>query len=984
MSAESTQLGDGIAVIGMAGKFPGAPNLDAYWQNLRNGVESITHFSEHELEVAPPTDDHAPYVRARGIIEGVDLFDAEFFGINPREAEFTDPQHRLLLETAWEALEAAGYDTERFAGSIGVFAGCSQNSYLLCNLASHPGFTADYLFSQQMGAHPSLLGNDKDFLATRISYKLNLRGPSVAVQSACSTSLVAVVQACQNLLNFQCDLALAGGVSVTFPQKRGYVAEEGSLVSGDGRCRPFDAAASGTVFGDGVGLVALKRADEAIRDGDHIHAVIRGFAVNNDGSTKVSYMAPSVDGQAEAIAMAQALAGIDVATIGYVEAHGTGTSLGDPIEVAALTKAFRAGTSRRQFCALSAVKGNIGHLEAASGVAGLIKAILALEHGEIPPTLHFSAPNPRIDFANSPFYVCSTLQPWPAGETPRRAGVSSFGVGGTNAHVVLEEAPRAAAAAAQSKQQPQLFVLSAKTASALDAATNRFAEHLRLHPEISLADAAYTLQTGRRAFRHRRAWVGRTVEQAEEQLVEFLGQKKSSRALTSDTEGRKGSVAFLFPGQGAQQVDMGRELYETHPIFRAQADLCCERLAPELGLDLRKILYPADSEKIEAQERLMQTSLTQPALFVVEYALAQVWLSLGVRPQIMVGHSLGEYVAAVLAGIFTLEDALHLLAVRGRLIQTMPRGTMLAVVLPEEEVIPLLAGGLSLSAVNGPKLCVVSGPEDAVAALREKLSAQKTASRELQTSHAFHSSMMEPILAEFEAEVRRVPRNKPRIPIVSSLLGRVATDEEWTDPGYWSAQLRHTVRFADAVEKLLRQPDLALLEVGPGTTLTTLARQNPAKQPGQATIHSSPRTCKESEVAELLSAAGQLWLAGVEIDWRALHGEAPRRRVAVPTYPFERKRHWVEPYRPAGPARSASSVATHSNGVTNGTRAARDKAGTLAEHLETMLKGAHVTESAAAVSSEVEMLIQEQLRIMAKQIEVLKHAPEQIGAPGHE
>ena len=944
MSAESTQLADGIAIIGMAGKFPGAPNLAAYWENLRNGVESITHFSEHELEVSPAISQNPQYVRARGIMEGADLFDAEFFGINPREAEYTDPQHRLLLETAWEALESAGYDTERFAGSIGVFAGCSLNTYLLHNLSSNPGFLREFLSFQQMGAHPSMLGNDKDFLATRIAYKLNLRGPSIAVQCACSTSLVAVVQACQNLLTFQCDLALAGGVSVTFPQKRGYVHEEGSLVSGDGRCRPFDAAAGGTIFGDGVGLVVLKRADEAMRDGDHIHAVIRGFAVNNDGSTKVSYMAPSVDGQAEAVATAQALAGINVATIRYVEAHGTGTSLGDPIEVAALTKAFRAGTSERQFCALSAVKGNIGHLEAASGVAGLIKAVLALEHGEIPPTLHFTAPNPRIDFAASPFYVCSTLQAWPVTDAPRRAGVSSFGVGGTNAHVVLEEAPQAPAT--PERAQPRLFVLSARTASALDDATTRLAGHLRANPGLSATDIAYTLQTGRRAFRHRRAWVGRTTEET----VELLSQSKSSKIFSADTQGRKGSVAFLFPGQGAQQVDMGRELYETHPLFRAQVDLCCARLAPELGLDLRDILYPADCDKIEAQDRLMQTSLTQPALFVVEYALAQVWLSLGVRPQIMIGHSLGEYVAATLAGIFTLEDALHLLAARGRLIQTMPPGTMLAVVLPEVEVIPMLTDGLSLAAVNGPKLCVVSGPDKTVAALRTRLTGQGTISRELKTSHAFHSDMMDPILAEFEAEVRRVPRNKPTIPIVSSLHGRLATDEEWIDPGYWSAQLRHTVRFADAVSTLMNQPDLALLEVGPGQTLTTLARQNPARQPSQATIYSSPRTCRDSETAEFLSAAGQLWLAGVEIDWAALPGESTHRRVPLPTYPFERKRHWIEAYSPDDPGIT----------YTNGAGGEWD---------------AHVTERVAVPTSEVEALIEEQLRIMTKQIEVLRHAP---------
>jgi phthiocerol/phenolphthiocerol synthesis type-I polyketide synthase E len=950
MSAESTLLSDGIAVIGMAGKFPGAPNLAAYWQNLRNGVESITHFSEHELEVSPEISSNPQYVRARGIMEGVDLFDAEFFGINPREAEYTDPQHRLFLETAWEALENAGYDTERYAGSIGVFAGCSQNTYLLCNLASHPEFLAEYLSFQQVGAHPSMLGNDKDFLATRLAYKMNLHGPSIAVQCACSTSLVAIVQACQNLLTFQCDMALAGGVSVTFPQKRGYVAEEGSLASGDGRCRPFDAAAGGTVFGDGVGVVLLKRADEAIRDGDHIHAVIRGYAVNNDGSTKVSYMAPSIDGQAEVIATAQALAGIDVATIRYVEAHGTGTSLGDPIEVAALTKAFRVGTSERQFCALSAVKGNIGHLESASGVAGLLKAILALQHGEIPPVLHFTQPNPRIDFAASPFYVNSTLKAWPASEIPRRAGVSSFGVGGTNAHVVLEEAPQITATTADSP--PQLFVLSAKTASALDNETNRLADHLRLHPDLSPADVAYTLQTGRRAFRHRRAWVSRTTEET----VELLSRKKSSNIFSADTQGRKGSVAFLFPGQGAQRVDMGRELYETHPIFRAEVDRCCELLAPDLGLDLRHVLYPPDSGKIEAQDRLMQTSLTQPALFVVEYAMAQIWLSLGVRPQVMIGHSLGEYVAATLAGIFTLEHALHLLAVRGRLMQAQPSGTMLAVVLPEEEVMPLLTDGLSLAAVNGPKLCVVSGPEEAVAALGKRLSGEGKVSRELKTSHAFHSAMMDPILAEFEDEVRRLPRNNPQIPIVSSMYGRVATDEEWTAPGYWSAQLRHAVRFADAVEKLLNQPGLALLEVGPGQTLTTLARQNPAKQPTQATIHSSPRTGKESETVELLSAAGQLWLAGVEIDWRALHGQSTRRRVPLPTYPFERKRHWIEPHRPASPG----------TGYTNGAGFAGDTAAGTNRGL--------VPEGDAAPPSELEALIEEQLRIMAQQIEVLRHA----------
>jgi acyl transferase domain-containing protein len=936
MSADATQLSDGIAVVGLAGKFPGAPNVEAYWQNLRNGVESIRHFAPEEIEAPVALVQNPQYVRARGIIDGADLFDADFFAMQPREADYTDPQHRLLLETAWEALEDAGVDPERFAGAIGVFAGCSLNSYLLHNLASNPGFLAEFLVGQQMSAHPALTGNDKDFVATRIAYKLNLRGPAMTVQCACSTSLVAVAQACQNLLGFQCDLALAGGVSVTFPQKRGYLHEEGSLVSGDGTCRPFDAAAGGTVFGDGVGLVVLKRADEALRDGDNIHAIIRGFGVNNDGSNKVSYMAPSIDGQAEAVAAAQAYAGIDVGTIGYLEAHGTGTSLGDPIEVAALTKAFRTATKANQFCALGAVKGNIGHLEAAAGVAGLIKTILVLKHGEIPPTLHYAAPNPRIDFANSPFYVADKLMPWPKEKSPRRAGISSFGVGGTNAHLVLEQAPEKPAAARE--EAPQLFVLSAKTPAALDAATERLAAHLQAHPELAAADVAHTLQTGRRAFRHRRAWVVRKDD-------------AQPKRFTAEAPARSAPVAFLFPGQGAQRIDMGRELYETHPLFRAEVDKCCALLQPELGLDLRTILYPSEADALAASDKLMQTSLTQPSLFVVEYALAQMWLALGVKPRVMTGHSLGEYVAATLAGVFTLENALHLLAVRGRLMQSLPPGTMLAVARAEAEITPLLSGGLGLAAVNGPNSCVVSGPHEQVAALEKKLLDQGIVSKELRTSHAFHSSMMDPILAEFEAEVSRVPRRAPQIPMISSLYGRLGTVEEWTAPGYWSAQLRQAVRFADAAEVLLKQPELALVEVGPGQTLTALTRQNSARQPGQSIVASSPRTCKESERAEFLSAVGQLWIAGVEIDVNGLPGAKERHRVSLPAYPFERKRHWIE-------AAGATSAMIEPAPETLPSVAAN---------------GAAVASNGAAPRSEVEALIHEQLHLMARQIDVLRN-----------
>ena len=948
MNPESNQFTNAIAVIGMAGKFPGAPNLEVFWQNLRDGVESITHFSAVELEAPPHLAADAQYVRARAILPEVDLFDADFFGMNSREAEYTDPQHRLLLETAWEALESAGCDPAQFAGSIGVFAGCSLNSYLLHNLSSNPEFLAEFLASQQMGAHPSLLGNDKDFLATRISYKLNLRGPSMVVQTACSTSLVAVCQACQNLFTFQCDVALAGGVSITFPQRRGYLYEEGAIVSKDGKCRPFDAAADGTVFGDGVGLVVLKRADEAIRDGDPIRALIRGFAVNNDGSAKVSYMAPSVDGQAGAIAAAQALAGVDVETIRYIEAHGTGTALGDPIEVAALSQVFRAHTSKRQFCALGGLKGNVGHMEVAAGVAGLIKAVLVVEKGEIPPVLNFSSPNPRIDFAASPFYVADKLQPFPAADTPRRAGVSSFGVGGTNAHLVIEQAPMSIATPPpeiSTPPVPQLLVLSAKTESALDAATTRLADHLRLHPELGLADVAHTLQSGRRAFSCRRFVVAGNSSEAIQTLLAYTA--KTSNLAEKNKENK--TLVFLFPGQGSQQVGMGRDLYDHDATYRAQVDLCCELLRPELGLDLRRVLYPSEAVTNADRDRLTQTSLAQPALFVVEYAIAQMWLKRGIRPDLMAGHSLGEYVAAVLAGIFSLKDALHLLAVRGRLMQSLPAGGMLAVAMREEELSPMLNGSLALAAVNGSRSCVVSGTTDRVTALRERLADQSIACRDLKTSHAFHSAMMDPILAEFENEVRRVPRSAPQIPIVSSLHGRAITGAEWMDPAYWSGQMRRTVRFAEAVNFLLQDGNRAFLEVGPGQALASLVRQHPARRSDHVIAHSGARSAGETDRTAFLQATGQLWLAGFAIDWTGIHTGEPPKRVSLPTYPFQRKRHCIEP-RQAKVAAAAETAGQHNSPF--------------------------VPQPALAEvpqePSELEALIQEQLRIMTKQIEVLR------------
>ena len=673
-----------IALIGMAGRFPGAADVDAFWSNLRQGTHAITFFSEAELEDAgvPPSALREPgYVRARGVLEGSDLFDAEFFGISPREAEVMDPQHRVFLEAAWEALEDAGYDPGGVPSAVGIYAGSSTSHYLTQILLARPDVV------ESVGPMQLKLANGQDFLATRAAHKLNLRGPALTVQTGCSTGLVAVHAACQALAAGECDVALAGGVSIDLEQARGYRYTPGGLSSPDGHCRAFDARAAGTVGGNGVALVVLKRLEDALADGDAIRAVIRGSAVNNDGARKVGFTAPSVDGQAAVIGEALGVAGVHPDTVGYVEAHGSGTELGDPVEVAALTQAF-GPTARRQFCALGSVKTSIGHLDAASGAAGLVKAALAVQHGEIPASLHFTAPNPRIDFAGSPFFVNTALRPWPADGTPRRAGVSSFGIGGTNAHVVLEEAPAPEPAA---PGRPwQLLALSARTPEALEAATDRLAAHLRAHPEQALADVAWTLQAGRRAFGHRRALVVREGEDA----ADALESRARGRGFTAHAPEAPQPVAFLFPGIGSQHPGMGRGLYDTEPAYRETVDRCAEILRPRLGWDLREVLFPAGTEedaepgKMDlrallgraraapdaAAERMYGALAGQVSLFVTEYALARLWMHWGVRPAAMIGHSLGEYVAATVAGVWSLEDALAVVAERGRLVEETPAG----------------------------------------------------------------------------------------------------------------------------------------------------------------------------------------------------------------------------------------------------------------------------------------------------------------------
>ncbi|MEH2112706.1 MAG: beta-ketoacyl synthase N-terminal-like domain-containing protein [Nostoc sp.] len=878
-----------IAIVGISGRFPSANNIDAFWYNLQNGVESISFLSNHELvdlNIEEEILNDPNYVKAAPILDNIEYFDARFFGYSPKEAEIIDPQHRLFMESAWEALENAGYDPETYNGLIGVYAGVSTNSYFFNNIYEN----IDLL---NISNKYSL---NKDFLATNISYKLNLKGPSVGIQTYCSTSLVAIHLACKSLLDEECDIALAGGVTVLVPQKSGYFYEEDGILSPDGHCRAFDAKAQGTVFGSGLGIVVLKRLKDAIADRDYIHAVIKGSAINNDGSLKVSYTAPSVNGQAEVIVEALANAGINADDISYIETHGTGTSAGDPIEIAALTKAFRAFTQRNGFCAIGSVKPNIGHLDTAAGVASLIKTVLALKHKKIPPSLNFEVPNPEIDFANSPFYVNTKLTDWKTNNTPRRAGVSSLGFGGTNAHIILGEAPEIKYF--DDSRPWQLLLLSAKTDSALKTATTNLVDYLKQYPEINLANVAHTLKVGRRAFNHRRILVCKSVKDA----VKVLETQEQERIFTVCQEHREQPVIFMFSGQGSQYVNMGRELYEIEPTYKKYVDICAEVLQPHLNLDIRHILFPKAEEIAAATQQLQQTAFTQSALFVTEYALAQLLMSWGVHPQAMIGHSIGEYVAAAIAGVFSLEDALAVVAKRGKLMQQLPPGSMLAIPLSASNVQLLLdvetlpKNSLEIAVINSPSSCVVSGTTGAIATLQKQLISQGIEYRLLHTSHGFHSVMMEPILEEFVELLKKVKLHPPRIRFISNVTGSWITDVQATNPTYWSQHLRQTVRFSDGISQLLKQFEGIFLEVGPGRTLSTLTTQHLDKNAKQQVL-TSLRHVKEQvlDVSFLLQTLGRLWLFGVEIDWSGFYTHEQRHRLPLPTYPFERERYWIDP-----------------------------------------------------------------------------------------
>lgn len=892
-----SDLLEGIAVVGMSGRFPGAPDVDTFWDNLRNGVESIHQFSDEELVtlgVPAHIYTHPNYVKASPILPDIDMFDAGFFGYTPREASVMDPQQRLFLECAWAAMENSGYSASSPANSVGVYAGVGVNHYSALCSGAETANTVSEIYQQE-------LGNEKDFVSTRVSYKLDLRGPSITVQTACSTSLVAVHMACQALWTYQCDMALAGGCGINVMQSGGYFYQEGMIPSPDGHCRAFDAEAKGTVLGKGVGVVVLKRLSDALADRDTIHAVIRGSAVNNDGAGRVGFTAPSVDGQSEVIAAAQALAGVEPDNIGYIEAHGTGTPLGDPIEIKALTQVFRAKTDKIQFCPIGSVKTNVGHLDAAAGVTGLIKTIFMLKHKQIPPSLNFRTPNPNINFENSPFYVNVTLQDWASNGGPRLAGVSSFGLGGTNAHVIVEEAPPVAVS---SESRPwQLLLLSARTTSALDSATTNLAAFLGRHPDTVLADAAYSLQVGRRRFEHRRMLVCENVQDA----VAALSSAGTERMVDSTNQPAHRDVVFMFSGQGSQYANMGRELYEIESVFKDTVDACSEILKPELSRDLRDLIFPSKDQEEQANKELSQTAMTQPALFTVEYALAKLWMSWGIEPRAMVGHSIGEYVVACLAGVFSLEDGLALIAERGRLMQRQPTGSMLAVAMSEKDLSVLLDDNVNIAAVNGPSMCVVSGETPAIQKVDALLAQKNIICRQLHTSHAFHSPMMAPILQPFAERVRSVVRKPPSIPFLSNVTGTWITDLEATDPEYWARHLGVTVRFADCLDVLLSERDRILLEVGPGRALTSLAKQHPGRTASHLVLSSTrhPRE-NRSDLSFILESLGRLWMAGVDIDWAMFYEYETRRRIPVPSYPFERKRYWIDTARTTAAGRRFS------------------------------------------------------------------------------
>ncbi|OSC40413.1 type I polyketide synthase [Mycobacterium decipiens] len=909
-----------IAVVGMAGKFPGANDVSAFWSNLRRGKESIVTLSEEELRdagVSEKTLADPAYVRRAPLLDGIDEFDADFFGFPPLAAQVLDPQHRLFLQCAWHALEDAGCDPARFDGSIGVYGTSSPSGYLLHNLLSHRDPNAVLAEGLNFDQFSLFLQNDKDFLATRISHAFNLRGPSIAVQTACSSSLVAVHLACLSLLSGECDMALAGGSSLCIPHRVGYFTSPGSMVSAVGHCRPFDVRADGTVFGSGVAMVALKPLQAAIDAGDRIHAVIRGSAINNDGSAKMGYAAPNPAAQADVIAEAHAVAGIDSSTVSYVETHGTGTPLGDPIEIQGLKTAFEVSqTTRTTPCVLGSVKSNIGHLEVAAGIAGLIKTILCLKHQAIPATLHYTSPNPELRLDQSPFVVQSRYGPWES-DGVRRAGVSSFGVGGTNAHVVLEEAPapEPAVPAHTEPARPQVLLLSAKTEAALGQARSALATALEGTDGPELSDVAYTLVRRRKhnvtmaAVVHDREHAATVLRAAEHDNV-FIGESAPDGERGDASAPTSDRVVFLFPGQGAQHIGMAKGLYDTEPVFAQHFDTCAagfrEEMGPELDLDLHSAIFDGTAADLERIDR------SQPALFTVEYALAKLVDTYGVRAGAYIGYSTGEYIAATLAGVFDLETAIKTVALRARLMHESPPGAMVAVALGPDDVEQYLSPGVELSAVNDPGNCVVAGPKDQIRAFSQRLGEAGIPVRRVRATHAFHSSSMDPMLPEFQDFLSQQELRAPHTPLLSNLTGTWMSEQQVRDPASWTRQISSTIRFADELDVVLSQPGRILVEVGPGGSLTGSAIRHPKWSSEHRTVRLMRHPIQNADDRDtFLRALGELWSAGIEVDWTPQRPTAPHL-VSLPGYPFVRQRHWVEAKHNAwvqGPAASNGSPA---------------------------------------------------------------------------
>ena len=880
---------DPIAIIGIGCRFPGAYGPEAFWELLRDGIDAITPLPQHRLELALPFYSNPENIQKRnipwgGFLEKIDQFDPSFFGISPREAIYMDPQQRLLLETTWEALEHAGQIPEDLAGSpTGVFIGISSDDY-----SDLLGPYSQNEMSQASDALYRTTGTNHAIAANRISYVFDFRGPSVALDSACSSSLVATHLACQSLWSGETTLALAGGIELLLSHQVTETLAHAGFLAADHHCKTFDTQADGYVRGEGIGIVVLKSLAKALSDGDPILAVIRGTAVNQDGRSN-GLTAPNPAAQVALLRNAYNQSGVSPGNMQYIEAHGTGTKLGDPIEIKALSSVLSKDRPIDQPCKVGSVKTNIGHLESAAGIAGLIKVALSLKFKQIPPSLHFQEPNPYIRFDQLPLRVQETLEPWPKSIYPALAAVSSFGFGGTNAHAILEEAP---ARLSSGETRPwQLLILSGKSQKALDAITYQLAHHLTKIRDQPLADVAYSLALGRKAFEWRRILVCRAVED----VITAVQKSGEPPTLPSLRVSKKSPVIFMFTGQGAQYVNMGRDLYQHEPLFKETVDRCSDQLAPHLELDMRHILYPQEAQKEDMTKLIHQTQFTQPALFVIEYALARLLMSWGVHPQAMIGHSIGEFVAACLANVISLEDALGLVAMRGRLMQQMPNGAMLAIRLTEAEILPLLGETLSLAAVNAPTQCTVSGTNAEIETLQQKLIEEGVGCQRLQTSHAFHSSMMDPILHSITDYVAEIQLKTPMIPFISNVTGDWVTKNEICTPQYWANQLRHTVRYSQGLAKLCQEPQTIFLEIGPGQTLAELARQHSEIGP-QSAVFSSIRHPREhkSDVAFLLQTVGELWMSGGSVDWKAFYCHENRQRVSLPSSPFDRQRYWME------------------------------------------------------------------------------------------